>query len=310
MASANESDQGEAASAEELPTSAAPAAKVAKRRGRPAKAAVAVAAPDPVVELAEPELPVSEVAVADAAVPVLPEAVPEPVAATPARKAVRKIAAKTKPAAKPKPVISAPEKPVKAPKPVSAKVLVAKSAHKPTPKPTIVTKAALKTAPQEKTMFAGIQINPFWKESKMDMSATLGGFQEAVSEAQIKAKEAFEKSQTMLGEVGDFTKGNVEAVIESGKILAGGMQEIGTTIVAEGKTAFEAMTADIKEMAAAKSPTDFFKLQSEMMKKSVDSAVAYGSKNSETMLKLMSDVMAPISGRMSVAMEKARQITV
>ncbi|MEW9854943.1 phasin family protein [Novosphingobium sp. M1R2S20] len=141
----------------------------------------------------------------------------------------------------------------------------------------------------------------------MDMSANFNGFQGMMSEAQAKAQEAFEKSTSMLGEVSEFTKGNVEAVIESGRIFADGCQDMSTALITEGRTAFETMTADVKELAAAKSPTDFFKIQSDMVRKSFDTAAAYGSKNSEAMLKLMSDAMAPISGRMNVAVEKARQ---
>ncbi|MBB4857577.1 phasin family protein [Novosphingobium chloroacetimidivorans] len=146
------------------------------------------------------------------------------------------------------------------------------------------------------------------KDKTMDMSANFSSFQDAISDAQAKAQAAFEKSSTVFGEVGEFAKGNVEAVIASGKILAEGVQEIGSTFVAEGRTAFESMTGDIKELAAAKSPTDFLKLQSDMVRKNFDSAVAYSSKNSETFLKLMNDAFAPISGRVSLAVEKARQV--
>jgi phasin family protein len=141
----------------------------------------------------------------------------------------------------------------------------------------------------------------------MNMTTNFSGFQDAITEAQAKAKAAFEKSTSVLGEVGEFTKGNVEALMESGKIFAEGVQDLGSTFAAESRTAFETATSDLKELAAAKSPTDFLKIQSDMVRKSFDSAVAYGSKNSEAMLKLVSDSFAPISGRVSLAVEKARQ---
>jgi phasin family protein len=146
------------------------------------------------------------------------------------------------------------------------------------------------------------------KDLTMDMSANFNGFQGAMSEAQAKAQAAFEKSQNMLGEAGDFAKGNVEAMVEASKIFAEGVQEIGSTLVAESRTAFESMTGDIKELAAAKSPTDFLKLQSDLVRKNFDTAVSYSSKSSETFLKLMSDAFAPLSGRVSLAVEKARQV--
>ena len=135
------------------------------------------------------------------------------------------------------------------------------------------------------------------------------GFETVIGEAQSKAKEAFEKSSAMLGDYADFAKGNVEAVVESGKILAEGLQDMGANLVAEGRATFETVTADMKEMAAAKSPTDLIQLQGEMFRKSFDSAVAYGSKNTEAMLKIASDAMAPISGRMTLVVEKVRSAT-
>ncbi len=174
--------------------------------------------------------------------------------------------------------------------------------------PSAASGKAAEIAEPKTNMFAGL-FNPFILEEKtMDISSNFAGFQGAMTEAQAKAKAAFEKSSVAFGEAGDFAKGNVEAVIESGKIFAEGLQGMGSELVAESRTAFETFTGDIKELAAAKSPTDFFKLQGDILRKNFDSAVAYGSKNSEAALKLFSDTVAPISGRVSVAVEKARNV--
>ena len=277
--------------------------------------------------------PAAKKAVVAKALPIAAPAIVPPVAAkapvvtapksAPAPKAVAVVA---KP--KPKPPVAAPVavKAAKPAKPAAIKAAVAVPAKTPAPAeiapPTVpappvaaaivppVPKTAPKTVPNEKPRFAGLSFNLFSEDRTMDMTANFSGMQDAITEAQTKAKAAFEKSTSMLGEVSDFTKGNVEAIIESGKILAEGVQGLGTEIVSEGRSAFETMTGDIKELAAAKSPTDFFKLQGDLMRKNFDSAVAYGSKSSETMLKLASDVIAPISGRVSLAMEKARTVSV
>ncbi|WP_239026543.1 phasin family protein [Novosphingobium decolorationis] len=171
-------------------------------------------------------------------------------------------------------------------------------------------KAVPKTAPSSTApAFAGLLNNFMLEDTTMDMSANFTSFQDAMAQAQSKAKEAFEKGTSMMGEASDFTKGNVEAMMESGKIFAEGMQSFGSEMVTEGRSAFETMSGDIKELAAAKSPTDFFKLQGDMVRKNFDTAVATSSKNSEAMLKLMSDAFAPLSGRVSMAMEKARKAT-
>ena len=223
-----------------------------------------------------------------------------------------KALAKPQPLATPKPLVRTKAKPVAKVVPVKAatpKPAVTVAGEPTRPKPPVMSPAAApsraaKTAPTNK--FAGLLTQFMLEDKTMDMSGNFSGFQDTITEAQAKAKDVFEKSTKMLGEVGDFTKGNVEAVIEAGKILAEGVQSMSSELAAEGRTAFEAMTGDIKELAAAKSPTDFFKIQSDMMRKNFDSAVAYSSKNSEAMLKLVSDAMAPISGRVSMAMEKAR----
>ena len=146
------------------------------------------------------------------------------------------------------------------------------------------------------------------KELIMDTTSNYAnGIKDIMAEAQEKAKDAFAKSNSLFGDANDFARGNVEAVVESGKILAAGLQDMATNLASESRSVFEGMTADLKDLAAAKTPADFLKMQSEMLRKSFDSAVSYGSKNSEAMLKLANEVFAPISGRVSMAVEKARK---
>ena len=45
---------------------------------------------------------------------------------------------------------------------------------------------------------------------------------EGFADLQERAKTAYDKGQEFATEMGEFTKGNVEAVVESGKILAAG----------------------------------------------------------------------------------------
>jgi phasin family protein len=288
-------------------------AKIAAPVPKPVEAAIPAVPP---VATKAPELPPKIAAVAPAA----KVAVAKPVVAKPAIKAavakpanvqVKPVPVAKAPVAAAKPKPAQPVVPVKAPvKPVIA---IAKDETKvaaPVASPKAVEpKAAPKTAPQDTPVFAGLFTN-FLLEEKTMTSANFAGFQDAITEAQAKAKAAFEKSTSALGEVSDFAKGNVEAVVESGKIFAEGVQGLGSELVAEGRSAFEAMTGDIKELAAAKSPTDFFKLQSDLVRKNFDTAVANGSKNSEALLKLFSDTFAPISGRVSIAVEKARSAAV
>jgi phasin family protein len=214
-------------------------------------------------------------------------------------KAARAVKAKTAPAAPKAAVAKSKTKPatVKAPatkkKPVAAKAPVAKL------KPAKAAKPAAKSAFR-------------FKETIMTKTQNLtedftAKIQEAVAEAQDRAKLALEKSQAAFGEYGEFTKGNVEALVASGKVLATGLQDLGKDYVAEGKTALETLTADIKDIAAVKSPADFFKLQGEIMRRNFDAVMASGSKHSETVVKLANEAFSPLQSRVSLAIDKVKQ---
>lgn len=132
----------------------------------------------------------------------------------------------------------------------------------------------------------------------------LASFQNVFGEFQTKAAEAYEKSTSALAEANDFAKGNVEAAVESGKILASGLQDLGATLVSESRSAFETVSAEVKELAAVKSPSEFFALQGNLARKNFDHAVAQASRNTEAMLKLANEVFSPLSSRVTLAVEK------
>jgi len=194
------------------------------------------------------------------------------------------------------PVIPAPtEKKIVAKKPVVAKTKA--------PKTTKPVKPAA-AAPVTRTATASS------KEARiMTTPATeyTEKFQTAIKEASEKAKAAFEKSQASFGEIGEFTKGNVEALVESTKIFATGFQALSKGYLTESKSAFETLTAEIKELTAAKTPTELLEKQSTLLRKQFDAAVAASSKNSEAVLKLANEAFQPISTRVTLAVEKVKK---
>ena len=64
----------------------------------------------------------------------------------------------------------------------------------------------------------------------------------------------------------------------------------------------------MKSFAEAKSPTDFFKLQSDYARSAFDSLVAESSKVSEAVVKLAGEVAEPITSRYSVAAERVKTL--
>lgn len=180
---------------------------------------------------------------------------------------------------------------------------------KPAAKAAKVRKSALRKRAPSKTFAETTTISDL-KEKIMATAKTpdfTKPFNEAIGEFQSRAQAAYEKGSEALTEATEFAKGNVEALVESGKILAGGAQDLGKTYVEEAKSAYETMTADLKELAAVKSPTELFQLQGKIARRNFDALVATGSKNTEAMIKLASEAFAPISGRMNIAAEKLTQ---
>jgi phasin family protein len=132
------------------------------------------------------------------------------------------------------------------------------------------------------------------------VKATAEKATEYFADIREKAGEVAEKGKKMAADAVEFNKANVEAMIEAGKIAAKGAQDMGKTNVDFAKSNFEEMQVAFKEMTAVKSPTDFVKLQGEYARKSFDVAVAQTSKNTEAMVKLVSDMFQPISNRIAV----------
>ena len=236
--------------------------------------------------------------------PVQPEAVkPEPVAASDAVKA---------PAASPaKPVTTkaAPKKAAikkKAALPKTAAKRAKKPAAKAKPaagKKPVLAKAALKVPPASKPKPSITDL----KEKIMANAKTADftkPFADAVGDLQAKTKEAYEKGTAYAGEMTEFAKGNVEALVESGKVLSAGAQDLGKTYVDDAKSAYETLTADMKEAASIKSPTELLQLQGKIARRNFETMVAYSTKTGEAMMKLYSEAFAPISGRVSLAAEK------
>lgn len=218
--------------------------------------------------------------------------------------------AKAVEADKPAPAKTTPNKaPAKkaAAKPAAKKVAAKKTtAPKTAAKKTTTTKAAPKRKPAAAKSPVPTKDTIMTKAQTKAADLTAQA-KEGLSDIQARAKTAFDKGSEIATDMGEFTKGNVEAVVESGKILASGMQDIAKGYIAEGKAAVETMTADVKDVAAVKSPTEFVELQSKIVSRNFDATVATFSKNTETMVKLANDAFAPLSTRMSLAMEKVRK---
>ena len=111
------------------------------------------------------------------------------------------------------------------------------------------------------------------------------------ADAGERSQEIVRKSQKAAEELAEIAKANVEALTEAGRIAASGARTIGQDAIASGRQGIEQASAAVKTLAEAKSPTEFFQLQSELARASFDRAVAEGSKLTEQLVKLAGEAV-------------------
>ncbi len=238
-----------------------------------------------------------------------------------ARKTVAKPAAVT-PAARPakpkKPVAAKSEPAVEEVVVLAAADLAAPQETKAKPSAPVVTAKSEETAPSvvEKVVEIAEEVEQKGKDVMSDVIETTKKyteeakerFQSAFADMSEKAKAGVEKSTKAFEEFSDLAKGNVEAFVESGKIATKGVESLGQEAAEYGRVTFEKASAAMKSIAAVKSPTEFFQLQSDLLSSSFDAFAKESAKTSEALLKLAGDVAQPISTRVSVVTEKVRSI--
>lgn len=141
----------------------------------------------------------------------------------------------------------------------------------------------------------------FAEDTKAKMETAYADFNE-------KAKASVEKSTKAIEELSDIAKGNVEAMVESGKIAAKGMETLGQEAVEFSKKSLEKATTSIKSFSTVKTPTEFFQLQSQMMSSAFDDFTKEAAKHGEAMMKLAGDVAQPLTARVTLVTDKMKSM--
>lgn len=247
--------------------------------------------------------------------PVASAAKPAPAVAKPAPAAAK--SAPSAPKIKSAPGASASIPKVEAPKPVEAaakKVKIKAEASIPSrdaPKPA--QKAAV-TKPEATPAVALFEGSKTMNDTVFQAQDTAKTFttdagekvQAFFGDASERAKANYEKSLKFAEDFSEFGKGNIEALVETGKLATKGAESLTQEAADYARKSFESSTAAFKTFASAKSPTELFKLQSDYVKSSIETAVAESTKVTEAWLKLAGEIAQPFSNRFAVAVEKVK----
>lgn len=109
-----------------------------------------------------------------------------------------------------------------------------------------------------------------------------------------KSREAMEQSMKTIGVVTEMTRGNMDALLESSRAAAGGIQVIAQEVAEYGKQTFERTTAAGRTMALARTAPELMQLQSEFARTEFTTAIAEYSKLSQTMFQTMTAMFEPL----------------
>jgi phasin family protein len=141
--------------------------------------------------------------------------------------------------------------------------------------------------------------------------ATMAGLKDGMAQAttgfaetQAKVKEGMEKAMKTAEEMVAFGQGNMEALVKSGQIWAAGMQDLGKQIAANAQASFEETMSTFKAFSSVKSLKDAFDLQSNLARTTMEKTLAESGRLTDASLKLTEQTLAPITARVSLAVEK------
>lgn len=172
------------------------------------------------------------------------------------------------------------------------------------------TPRAAKAAPQiEDTTMNFNPTNSFTSFQPFAAVPGMDRLQNLFADAGSKGQEAVEKGRKNAEELAELTRANVEAVVEAGKIAATGAKTVGEDALGRVREGIEQNVAELKSLAQATSPTEFFQLQSEIAKSNFDRMVAGLSQLTEASVKLAGEAIQPLSNRAALNAEKINEMT-
>jgi len=103
-----------------------------------------------------------------------------------------------------------------------------------------------------------------------------------------------------------FGQANMEAFVKSGQIWSAGVQELTKQMASTAKATFEESMSTFKAMSSVKSVKEAFDLQSSFAKAALEKAMAESNKLTDASIKLTEETLAPITARVTVAVESLK----
>ena len=135
---------------------------------------------------------------------------------------------------------------------------------------------------------------------KSGVAKATAGFEAALAQV----NEGVKKAVTTAEDIVAFNQGNLEAIVKAGEIWSVGVQDLTKQITASAKASFDESVATFKAITTAKSLKDALELQTAYARAALEKSLAESSKITDASIKLTEQALAPITARVTVAVEK------
>jgi phasin family protein len=121
---------------------------------------------------------------------------------------------------------------------------------------------------------------------------------------QAKMKEGVEKAMKTAEELVAFNQANIEAVVKSSQIWVTGVQDLSKHMAAAAQASLDEGMSAFKALTGVKSLKDAFELQSSFTRAALEKSMAESGKLTDASFRLTEQALAPITARVTVAVEK------
>jgi phasin family protein len=127
---------------------------------------------------------------------------------------------------------------------------------------------------------------------------------EGLQASHVEAKEGMQKAMRTAEDLVAFSQGNLEALVKSGQIWAAGMQDISKQVAATAQASLEQTFSTFRAFAGVKSLRDAMELQSSLARSAIEKTMTESGRLTDASMKLAEQAWAPLTARMSMAVEK------
>ena len=148
-------------------------------------------------------------------------------------------------------------------------------------------------------MDAAETVKPAAEKAKASAETAKATVDQFATAANTAFKDGVEKSLAALAEANTHSKKNLEAVVASVSAATRGAEAIGAHAFADAKSACENRVSAAKALAGAKTPQEFFELQTTFAKGAFETYVNELGRMTETFTASFKESFKPINERVS-----------